>query len=51
MDRTKRKHLERAGWRVGSASDFLQLTAIEAELVDMKLALSAKLRKPGSSTI
>ncbi len=45
MERTKRKHLERAGWRVGSAAEFLELTAVEAELVDMKLALSAKLRK------
>lgn len=45
MDSTKRKRLERAGWSVGSASEFLGLTSVEEELVEMKLALSGKLRK------
>lgn|SRR5262245_54531081 len=45
MDSTKRKRLERAGWSVGSASEFLGLTTVEEELVEMKLALSGKLRK------
>ena len=45
MDRTKQKRLEKAGWRVGSASDFLELTTAEAALVEMKLALSSRLRK------
>src|SRR5215212_8343460 len=45
MERTKRKRLERAGWRVGSAADFLGLTPEEAALVEMKLALSAQLRE------
>jgi DNA-binding XRE family transcriptional regulator len=45
MERRKRQRLERAGWRVGSADEFLELTAIESTMVDMKLGLSTKLRK------
>jgi DNA-binding XRE family transcriptional regulator len=45
MDGSKRKRLERAGWSVGSAAEFLDLTSVEEELVEMKLALSGKLRK------
>ena len=45
MDRKKQKRLEKAGWSVGSASEFLRLTAAEEELVAMKLSLSAKLKK------
>jgi DNA-binding XRE family transcriptional regulator len=44
MDEQKRKRLEAAGWTVGDASDFLGLTPVEAELVELKtkLALFAK---------
>ena len=45
MDKAKRKRLEKAGWKVGTAADFLELTSVEAELVEMKLALSSRLRK------
>ncbi|MDX2050745.1 MAG: helix-turn-helix transcriptional regulator [Polyangiaceae bacterium] len=45
MERSKRKKLENAGWRVGSATEFLSLTTVEEELVEMRLALSARLRK------
>ena len=45
MDKAKRKRLERSGWKIGSAADFLELTPVEAELVEMKLALSSRLRK------
>jgi DNA-binding XRE family transcriptional regulator len=45
MDRNKRKRLESAGWRIGSAADFLGLSAAEEELVAMKLALSSRLKK------
>jgi len=45
MDKAKRKRLERSGWRIGSAAEFLELTSVEAELVEMKLALSSRLRK------
>ena len=45
MERRKRKRLERAGWTVGSVSEFLGLSDVENELVDMKLSLGSKLRK------
>jgi DNA-binding XRE family transcriptional regulator len=40
MDEQKRKRLEAAGWAVGDASDFLGLTPVEAELVELKTKLS-----------
>ena len=45
MERKKRKRLEKAGWKIGSASTFLHLTAAEEHLVEMKLALGTRLRK------
>src|SRR5690606_11648321 len=45
MDRTKKSRLEKAGWAVGDASEFLGLTSAEEELVEMKVALSTRLRK------
>ncbi len=44
MDTAKRKKLQRAGWRVGSAEDFLELTPEEAAYVDFKLSLSRGLK-------
>ncbi len=45
MKPSKRKKLEAAGWRVGSASDFLQLTEAEEALIAMKLALAENLKE------
>ena len=45
MKRTKRTRLEAAGWRVGSAADFLELTEEEAAYVRVKLALAKMLRR------
>lgn len=45
MDAKKRKRLEAAGFAVGSAAEFLDLSPAEAALVDMRLALSAALRE------
>ena len=45
MKNSKRTRLEARGWRVGSAADFLELTAEEAAFVETKLALSRSLRK------
>ena len=45
MDARKRKRLEAAGWRVGSAADFLGLSAEEAALVETRLAVSSALRQ------
>ena len=44
MDKQKMKRLEAAGWRVGAATDFLELTPEEAEYVEVKLALGTCLR-------
>ena len=45
MKDTKKARLEAAGWRVGDADSFLGLTPEESTLVDMKLVLSASVRK------
>ncbi len=45
MKTSKRKRLEAGGWRVGSASDFLQLTEAEEALIAMKLALAENLKE------
>src|SRR6187549_3971011 len=45
MEHAKRKRLEKAGWRVGSAAEFLGLSGVEEALVDMKLTLGMRLRK------
>jgi predicted XRE-type DNA-binding protein len=44
MDKAKKKRLEEAGWAIGSAADFLDLTGDEAAFVELKLALSEELR-------
>jgi hypothetical protein len=44
MNPEKRKRLEAAGWRVGSAGEFLALTPAEAAFVETKLALSEAIR-------
>jgi DNA-binding XRE family transcriptional regulator len=45
MREKKRKRLESKGWRVGSAADFLELTAEEAAYIELKLQLAESLRK------
>ena len=44
MNKTKGAKLAAHGWRVGSAADFLALSAEEAAFVETKLALSESLR-------
>ena len=44
MDKRKQKRLEAAGWKVGDAAEFLELTPEEAEYVELKLALGSYLR-------
>ena len=44
MDKTKAKRLAAKGWNLGSAGEFLGLSAAEATLVDMKVSLSQALR-------
>lgn len=44
MDQSKRKCLESKGWKVGTVSDFLELTPEETIFVEIKLALSQSLK-------
>jgi hypothetical protein len=39
MDKLKKQRLERAGWTVGSARDFLELSDEETALVEIELEL------------
>ena len=45
MDAARRKRLEKAGFAVGSAREFLEMSAEEAALVEMRLVLSRALRE------
>lgn len=45
MRARKQKKLAAAGWRVGDATDFLELTRDEAAFVEIKLALASRLRE------
>ena len=45
METRKRKRLEAAGWRVGSAADFLELSPEEAALVETRLTVSGALKQ------
>jgi predicted XRE-type DNA-binding protein len=45
LDKTEQNRREAAGWKVGDAADFLELSAEESELVQVKLALGDYLRQ------
>jgi len=44
MKTSKKKELERKGWKVGSVTEFLQLSPEESAYIEMKLALSKTLQ-------
>jgi len=44
MRRSKRRKLEKKGWRVGSARDFLGLSEEEAAYVELRLHLADSLK-------
>ncbi|MEA5619017.1 helix-turn-helix transcriptional regulator [Cronbergia sp. UHCC 0137] len=44
MDKLKRERLEAKGWKIGTVTEFLELTPEEAALVEIKLALSRSLK-------
>ncbi len=44
MKRTKQARLEATGWRVGSTSEFLELSPEESAYLEMKLELSRTLQ-------
>ena len=43
MKAAKRRRLEAAGWKVGSAEDFLNLTDEDVEYIELHLSLAALL--------
>jgi ribosome-binding protein aMBF1 (putative translation factor) len=45
MGKTKRKRLEKKGWRIGSAAGFLDLTPEENRYIELKLALGEHLKR------
>ena len=45
MKDDKKIKLQKAGWRLGDAADFLQLSPEEAAIIEIKLALSRDLRE------
>jgi DNA-binding XRE family transcriptional regulator len=44
MRAAKVKRLEKTGWRVGDAADFLALDDVDSKLLDIKIALARLLR-------
>lgn len=45
MRKEKRQKLERQGWKIGNAADFLGLTPEESTFVELKVALSKSLKE------
>ena len=45
MREAKRHRLEMAGWRVGTAAEFLGLSREEEELVELRVSLARELRR------
>jgi predicted transcriptional regulator len=45
MNKSKKENLERTGWRVGSASEFLALSPEEESYIELKLSLSRFLQE------
>jgi predicted XRE-type DNA-binding protein len=45
MDATKRKTLEAAGWKVGDAAEFLEMSDEERQLLDTRVELALAVRR------
>lgn len=45
MNKEKQKILEKKGWKFGTAKDFLGLTDEESSYIELKLKLSANLKR------
>ena len=45
MEPAKKKRLKDQGWKLGSASEFLEISPEESILIDIKLALSLNLKE------
>ena len=44
MDKAKQRRLEKSGWKVGTAQEFLGLSDQESDLLEIKLALADSLK-------
>jgi DNA-binding XRE family transcriptional regulator len=49
MDKNKRQNLEKAGWTVGDAQEFLGLTQAEMGLINFRLGVARRIRKERES--
>jgi ribosome-binding protein aMBF1 (putative translation factor) len=49
MDATKRKALEAAGWKVGDAADFLEMSDAERQLLDARMSIALAIRRQRES--
>ena len=45
MDKRKKEKLKKKGWQSGTVAEFLELTPEESAYIEMKLALSEKLKE------
>ncbi len=45
MEATKRKALEAAGWKVGDAADFLEMSDEERQLLDARMSIALAIRQ------
>ena len=45
MDKARQKRLESAGWKVGTADEFLNLSPEESAYIELKLQLAKNLQK------
>lgn len=45
MNKRKLETLKAAGWKLGNAEDFLELSKEETAMIEMKIALAASLRR------
>jgi ribosome-binding protein aMBF1 (putative translation factor) len=45
MDAAKRKALEAAGWKIGDAADFLEMSAAERQLLDARVEIALAIRR------
>lgn len=49
MDKDKRQRLEESGWRIGTVEEFLFLSPVEKEIIEIRLALSQELKESRKS--
>lgn len=45
MDAAKRKVLEKAGWKIGDAADFLRMSEAERQVLDTRVELALAIRR------